>query len=219
MSELAHHDADDGFHEINLSGKQLVFLFMAGATLLVSVFLLGVRIGRDVKGDRVSIADSGDTVASATPPAASDLSQPAAAGGPPAAEPPAPAPEPDDELSYSKRLQGETAPAEKLKAPAAAPAPPPSRAEEPAKPAAPASAGRPGAWIVQVISLQDRAAATKIAQRLSSQGYPAFVLDPSPGSPRFYRVQVGGFAEKNDAEQASRRLEKEEQYKPLVRSR
>jgi septal ring-binding cell division protein DamX len=225
VSELSHHDADDGFHEINLSGKQLVFLFMMGACLAVAIFLLGVKIGRDVKSDRVSNIETGDTVASATPAAASDPTQPAASGGPPAAEPPAPAAEPDDALSYAKRLQGETATTEKLKP--ASPAPPASvdrtaavkiTPQSPAAPA-PASAGRPGAWIVQVISLQDRASASKIATDLSRKGYPAFVVDPAPGSPRFYRVQVGGYADKNDAEQASRRLEKDEQFKPLVRSR
>ena len=97
--------ADEGFHEIQLSGKQLVFLFMLTAIVLVATFLLGVGVGRGVKPDRA--IDAGDVVASATPPpAAATPSQPAAAGGPPAAEPPAPAPEPDDELSYAKRLQG-----------------------------------------------------------------------------------------------------------------
>jgi cell division septation protein DedD len=84
---------------------------------------------------------------------------------------------------------------------------------------APVGSARPGAWIVQVISLQDRAAAGTIARGLAAKGYPAFVLDPAPGAPRIYRVQVGGYADKNDAEQASRRLEKDEQFKPLVRSR
>jgi cell division septation protein DedD len=97
----------------------------------------------------------------------------------------------------------------------------PTKSAEAAKaaPAAVASTGRAGQWIVQVISLQDRGAAAGIAKRLSGKGYPAFVLDPSPGAPRIYRVQVGGFADKNDAEQAARRLEKDEQMKPLVRSR
>jgi cell division septation protein DedD len=78
---------------------------------------------------------------------------------------------------------------------------------------------RPGAWIVQVVSLQDRAGANAIARRLAAKGYPAFVLDPAAGGPRIYRVQVGGFADKNDAEQASRRLERDEQFKPFVRAR
>src|SRR5713101_850112 len=204
--------ADDGFHEIQLSGKQLVFLFMAGATLAVMIFLCGVQVGRGVKSDRA--IDGGDAAASATPPPpAATPSQPAAAGGLPAAEPPAPAPEPDDELSYAKRLQGDqSASAEKLKG-----APPPSvTARPPAPKTEPAAAtaqtaGRPGAWIVQLMALQDRGACATLAQRLVSKGYPAFVLDPAPGSPKIFRVQVGGYPDREKADQAAHRLEKEEQ--------
>jgi DedD protein len=241
LAELTHHDADDGFHEIQLSGKQLVFLFMLASSLAVAIFLCGVQVGRNVRSDRSSVADATDTLASATATpdlsAASTPSQPAASSsGPPAAEPPAPAAEPDDDLSYAKRLQADAAPAEKLKTPSDPPTPksqqaakspetakpqPPPKPVETAKatPPAVASTGRAGQWIVQVISLQDRAAADKFARRLSGKGYPAFVLDPSAGAPRIFRVQVGGYTNKDDAEQAARRLEKDEQLKPLVRSR
>ena len=40
---------DQGFREIQLSGKQLVFLFMASVVLAVVVFLLGVSVGRGVR--------------------------------------------------------------------------------------------------------------------------------------------------------------------------
>jgi len=218
--------ADDGFHEIQLSGKQLVFLFMAGATLAVVIFLCGVQVGRGVKSDRA--IDGGDAVASATPPPpAATPSQPAAAGGPPAAEPPAPAPEPDDELSYAKRLQGDqSASTEKLKGAPSPPAAKPTATQASAKaapkteaPAAAPSAGRPGAWIVQLTALKDRTACDSLAQRLAAKGYPAFVLDPAPGSPTIYRVQVGGYPDRDTADQAAHRLEKEEQLKPYVRSR
>ena len=230
MTEPIHHDADDGFHEIQLSGKQLVFLFMAGTTVGVMIFLLGVWVGRGVPNDR-GVPDNPDTTAaSASAPApAATPSQPAASGGPPSAEPPAPA---DDELSYAKRLQADAAVAEKLKKPAtpapapkaATPEPPPTNAKPvtpQAKPetGAPQMTARAGAWIVQVVSLQDRSAATAIARRLSGKGYPAFVLDPAAGGPRIYRVQVGGYSDKNEAEQASRRLERDEQFKPFVRAR
>jgi len=49
---------DDGFHEIQLSGKQLVFLFMATTLVAVVIFLCGVRVGRGVKGD--GTADQSD---------------------------------------------------------------------------------------------------------------------------------------------------------------
>ena len=58
-----------------------------------------------------------------------------------------------------------------------------------------------------------------IAQRLAGKGYPAFVLDPAPGSPVIYRVQVGGYPDRDKAEQAARRLAAEEQFKTYVRSR
>lgn len=221
MTELTHHDTEDGFHEIQLSGKQLVFLFMAGTTVAVMIFLCGVWVGRGVPNERSTPGDTPETMASSTPPLA-PAPQPVASSGPPSAEPPPPAVEPDDELSYAKRLQGDSAAAEKLKTPAPPAAPvaqPAAPVQQKPEPAAPQSAGRAGAWIVQVVSLQDRAAATTIARRLSGKGYPAFVLDPASGGPRIYRVQVGGFADKNDAEQASRRLEKDEQFKPFVRSR
>ncbi|HVD93084.1 MAG TPA: SPOR domain-containing protein [Vicinamibacterales bacterium] len=230
--------ADDGFHEIQLSGKQLVFLFMATTVLAVVIFLCGVQVGRNVRSDRV--ADTGDLSASASPPpAASTPSQPAAAGGPPAAEPPAPASEPDDELSYAKRLQAESpaATSEKLKAagekpkavapvPTPAPAvtqtPPTEGRAQPARPApkaqtpAPLGTPRPGNWVVQVTALKDRAAAGAIAQRLARNGYAAFVLDPAPGSPVIFRVQVGRFGDRSEADQVKRRLEKDDQYKPYV---
>jgi cell division septation protein DedD len=222
VTELTHHDTDDGFHEIQLSGKQLVFLFMATTTAAVLIFLCGVWVGRGVPSERVSASDNADAAAAAAPAPAATPSQPVASSGPPAAEPPVPAAEPDDELSYAKRLQADSAASEKLKPAAPQPAPKSEpaepRAAQKAAPPAP-SAGRAGAWIVQVVSLQDRGAAMTIARRLSGKGYPAFVLDPAAGGPRIYRVQVGGYADKNDAEQASRRLEKDEQFKPFVRAR
>jgi cell division septation protein DedD len=244
--------ADDGFHEIQLSGKQLVFLFMMATVVLVAAFLCGVQVGRGVRNTQSIDATAAEALSTATPPpAASTPSQPAASSGPPAAEPPTPAQESsDDELSYAKRLQGDNAPAEKLKsaspapratetkaaptaaaksvasAPAAKPAaaaPPPAPAPAPAltpKPdAAPAPSSQPGAWVVQLQALKNRGEAAGIAGRLAAKGYPAFVQDPVPGEPVYYRVQVGGYADRPQADQVARRLEKDEHYTPYVRHR
>ena len=67
MTELSHDDAEDGFHEIQLSGKQLVFLFMATTVVSVVIFLCGVLVGRGVKGDTVSAAESVAAASTATP--------------------------------------------------------------------------------------------------------------------------------------------------------
>ena len=39
---------DEGFREVQLTGKKLVFLGMVGAVVLVVIFLLGVMVGRGV---------------------------------------------------------------------------------------------------------------------------------------------------------------------------
>src|SRR5688500_14984237 len=43
---------DDAFREIQLSGKQVVFVFMAGVVIAVVIFLFGVQVGRGVLAQR-----------------------------------------------------------------------------------------------------------------------------------------------------------------------
>jgi cell division protein FtsN len=221
VNQLSHDTAslgEDGFHEIHLSGKQLVFLFMAGTVVLVVIFLCGVLVGRGVREQRAG--EAGDTSAAVTP--ASGVTD----AGPQAAEPPAPPEETPDELSYHKRLQGSGSQAEQLK-----PAPPEPAAEPRTRPAAPPPApaagaadvqtsGRPGKWVVQVVAFQNRGTAVELVRRLSSRGYPAFLVPPeSPSVPQIYRVRVGGYNDPREAEQVSNRIAKEERFKPLVRPR
>lgn len=54
MSDLSNDATDDGFHEIQLSGKQLVFLFMATTVVSVVIFLCGVLVGRGVRGEALA---------------------------------------------------------------------------------------------------------------------------------------------------------------------
>lgn len=225
MPDSTHNNADEGFHEIQLSGKQLVFLFMATTVVAVLVFLCGVQVGRNVRTDRT--ADSADALATASTAAAPSPAQiPAAASaGPPPAEAPPPAQDAGDNLSYAKRLQSANAPKEQVRPqPAAAapsqPAAQPRRsdANDAAQSRRGADGAKPGNWVVQVHALKDRGAAESIARRLISKGYPAFVLDPDPGAPTIYRVQVGRYTDRREAEEVARKLEKDEQYKPIIHS-
>jgi len=245
MSELTHDTVDEAFHEIQLSGKQLVFLFMATTIVAVVIFLCGVQVGRGVKA---APADSNDAIASASVPSVARATpQATPATEPPPAEPPSPAKDTDEDLSYAKRLQAEGQPSEKVKprpetpAPAAAaavttsaPAPAPvttraaatkesapkpstaAAANEPPAKSASNGAARPGVWVVQVQALKDHGAAAALAQRLVGKGYPAFVLSPASGAPSIFRVQVGRYNDRREAEQVARRLEKEEQFKPWI---
>jgi cell division protein FtsN len=82
----AFDSGDDGFHEIQLNGKQLVFLGMATTLVSVVIFLCGVLVGRGVKPI--------DTVAQAAGPQAFDAPATPAAVPPGTVSTPAPAPVP-----------------------------------------------------------------------------------------------------------------------------
>jgi cell division septation protein DedD len=68
-----------------------------------------------------------------------------------------------------------------------------------------------------VAALQARGEADEIAKRLSDKGYPAYVMAPSDGAPAsIFRVRVGKFESRQEAEQVASRLEREEQFKPWI---
>lgn len=242
MVELTHDTTDDGFHEIQLSGKQLVALFIIATTVVVVVFLCGVRVGRGVRDAQ---SDEADQVAAAVPAAA----QPApVASAPPSEAPPAASEAaPQDDLTYQKRLETSAPAAEKLKkqeepkpepvpAPVVAATPKPApKSVTPASAPAPGAAGttgtgttaaandnlpttgRPGTWAVQVIATRDRSVAGSVVKRLAAKGYPAFVVNPSAGAkPPYYKVHVGRYNDRNEAETVSLRIKKEEQYQSWI---
>jgi len=220
---LTAHTQDDGFHEIQLNGKQLVFLFMAATVVSVVIFLCGVLVGRGVRversADTAGLSAAVEPAAPALPPPATPAgSDPTAAAAPPAV----------DDLTYTDRLQASTPSPEQLKAPeqpaqpAAAPraaTPPPSApaSAAPARPAATAAGAAPvTGYAVQIAALNVRSEADAIAKRLSSKGYAAYVLSPASGTPQIYRVRIGRFESRREAETMATKLEKEEQFKPWV---
>jgi len=219
---LAAQSRDDAFHEIQLNGKQLVFLFMAATVVSVVIFLCGVLVGRGVRAERAAAQDAALNTASAdaTMPQAAATPNPAPAGSDPTAAPPPPA---VDDLTYFNRLEKQKSPAEQLKAkPTATTMTEKTGAPEArTPPSLPVTAksrevasGSQG-WTVQIAALNERNAAEAIARRLSSKGYAAYVFEPSDGT-AVYRVRVGKFGSRHEAETLKTRLEKEEQFKPFV---
>jgi DedD protein len=212
--------ADEGFHEIQLSGKHLVALFMAGTVVAVVIFLCGVMVGRGIHAQRAALAEAAANETPADPTAgvqALELSEPTptATQGTSAAS--------QETLSYPDRLASSTPPAETLKpapkppAPERVPVPPPR--ERPAETTpTPAVANEPAGsgFAVQVAAVRERDEADSIAKRLAGKGYPAYVMAPASGTPRVFRVRVGKFRERRDAERTAGRLEREEQFKPWI---
>jgi DedD protein len=241
--------SNEEFHEIQLNGKQLVFLFMAATVVAVVIFLCGVMVGRGVPTRAAAPAD-GPQQAALDPTAplgvpAADLGGPATQGvatenGPVTAQ---------ETLTYPTLLEDPNPPAETLApSPDPPPAPAPSvaaRAEAPkpaAKPAAPKPASaapkpvtaapkpapvpvpapqptaaalaepRGNGFVVQVAAVRKRAEADTIARRLSGKGYPAFVTTAGAN----FRVRVGKFDDRRQAELTAGRLEREEQFKPWI---
>jgi cell division septation protein DedD len=236
---------DEGFHEIQLNGKQLVFLFMAATVVSVVIFLCGVLVGRGVRSQLAGGSDSTVATNEETTPTPTQPATPAPAPAPGSdpttvAAPPPPA----EDVTYPNRLTKQTPPEEKLKpapdrgAPAergatpvaaagaasAPPAPPsPTPAKEPARAAAPpvteaVTSPEPSGqgFAVQIAALNVRSEADAIAKRLSTKGYAAYVMTPANGTPSVFRVRVGKFTTRREAETVAAKLQKEEQFKPWV---
>lgn len=241
---VSHHTHDDAFHEIQLNGKQLFFLFMAATVVSVVIFLCGVLVGRGVQAERRVVAEN---AAVSAPPSADVQPQAAAAAASASAGadltvvPPPPA---ADDLAIvqsnastanasTDRPAASPAKADKQRAPARdhapardqkmssagpvardqSPAPPENGLATPAKGAASAASPKAQAgdgWVVQVAALNVRSEADAFAKSLSTKGYGAYVVSPQSGV-SFYRVRVGGFKTRRDADTAAEKLRKEGQ--------
>jgi cell division septation protein DedD len=71
-------------------------------------------------------------------------------------------------------------------------------------------------YSIQLAALAKRDEAEGIVRRLTSKGYAAYVMAPAAGTPSVYRVRVGKFKDRREAESVSTRLQKEEQFKPWI---
>jgi cell division septation protein DedD len=95
-----------------------------------------------------------------------------------------------------------------------------TRREPPAKPnppaAAPAAASKAsqpavpkGSVVIQVFSSADRSQADVVRQRLVKGGYPAFLSPVEVGGHAMYRVRIGPFASRSDAQKTAEKVRTE----------
>jgi cell division septation protein DedD len=203
---------DEGFHEIQLNGKQLVFLFMAATVVAVVIFLCGVMVGRGVAVPRTlavaDVAEQGALDPTAAAPSVSTGNESLTAR---------------EELSYTGHLEAPTPPTEALKPETEVALPPPRAAASPARePVAAAAASQSPdpalnepagqGYVVQVAAVRKRAEAETIARRLSTKGYPTFVTAAGAN----FRVRVGKYNDRRTAQSIAGRLEREERFKPWI---
>ena len=181
--------SDQGFREIQLSSKQVVFLFMAGAVALVGTFLLGVSVGQGAGGAEVAVKPTPTVVvgdqSAPLPPATTvkpgTIQYPTALGAKPdattsssAPATPTPLPSPEPEVK-----------------PAATPTP----AVKPAAPAVtPAPASNPGGdFYLNVDSFSDKTNAERQVAELKRKGFTTAKVYTAPGSGARYKSRVGPF--------------------------
>jgi DedD protein len=213
--------SDQGVREIQLNGKQLVFMFMTATVAAVVIFLCGVMVGRGVNNTR-ALAASAVTTEPTVDPTAIAQTSPGTTSDTASSGEPVSNQEDLKELTYAKRLEAPEPPPEPAVEPVTVPPvpavaepkvqPPPVAAAKTVDPAEPKGDG----FVVQVASLRSRDEADAIARRLSSKGFPSFVTMPGSSGPRMFRVRVGKYGDRQEAETVARRLEKEEQFKPWI---
>ena len=189
---------DDYYYEIQLSNKQLVFYFMAGATGLILSFLAGVMVGRGVD------ANAGEVQAARAVPVQEEK---VVAEEPPKAAPPA-----ADDLTYAQRLEADKQEDALEKPKPAAGSAPRSAAVKPAaaKPGVAPPALHPAAGAAST----PKPAATTSAPKQTTPpaAPPASAARPGPAPKAVaptagtFTIQVGAFKDKASADSVVSRL-------------
>jgi cell division protein FtsN len=234
---------DDYYYEIQLTNKQLVFYFMAGAAGLILSFLAGVMVGRGVEGGAGGTSETRPVteervVAEQSPPPAatpgpSDYSYPQRLeadrpeegleqprpGGVAATPTPAPA----RQAATPAPARPTATPTARPVPPAAAPTPTPAPATLPTPPAVtarPASGALPkplassaAGFAIQVGAFKDKAGADGIVRSLKARGLPAYTVTPTGGG--LFTVRVGVYRDRADAETVQERL-RDDKFKPYI---
>jgi cell division septation protein DedD len=191
------------FRELQVSSTQLAIIFMGILIVDVVIFLLGVSVGKK----HAQASQTANVIAQKEPePVRESFVLPKA--------------KVETEKSQQK-MKEETAskpqetaakqevtsvvrgsPAEKPKVEPAKEKPKPAPSQAVASPPA-----RTNLYYVQVGALADKPAALSTANRFRSQGYSVVVLDPmSTDKSPVYRVRIGGFAAREEAEAARSKL-------------
>jgi cell division protein FtsN len=194
--------------EITLGTGRMLALFFTFVLVCAFFFAVGFSLGRRTTG-------AGSSLSSAT-------GTPATIVRPSAAKNDAPQPTPQSgDFSFYKAVGEKNAdaaltPPDSKAQPATSTAAAPT-AETPPKPATDAATAAPasGGYYVQVAAVTRQEDAESLVAALKKKQYPAFAAN-NPSVDRFYRIQVGPYANLKDAEAMRARLIGDG-YNPIVK--
>ena len=198
-----------------LESRHLIGLFLLLVVIFGVVFTLGYLLGRsqfDTKLSAASVKTVDDADPPAPPPVAKSKSKPDT-------NDPAPPPAASDWDFYHSadakttedHLQPPPVKNVSAKQPVDAPKPAATKASKQDKTPAPLDAPLipKGKIMLQVAAVTSEGDALALAQALQQKKFSAFVIPPSkaPGSDKFYRIQVGPYADNKSASAARQDLE------------
>ena len=199
--------------EKGLSARYLVLMFLMGVAACAVFFSLGFLVGYNERSSRTAPVTEQVTPPPVVPPTVNpplETAPPApkesAAAG--AAARPA-QPIPSEETGQAKKQATVAAPPTAAQLPSSAAT----------KPAAPAPGVEVGsAFTVQVAASRNQQDAEKLVKELKARGYAVFVVTPefAHANDNLFRVQVGPFATREEAEQVRAKIAKEG-FKPFIR--
>jgi len=207
--------------ELSLDGRQVAAVVVGALVLLGAVFVLGLNVGRQSAAAPPPARPENPLAALDQSPRGGEprgTKEPklsyhdALTKGPPEAAPlPEPRAAPPSAARAAEPVPAAAAPPREAVREAAPPTPAPRdpvaaavakvQALQPkAAPPAPAAGGVPGRFAVQVGASQTEAEALRLARRHEADG-ARVVAAELPGKGRVYRVKLGSFATRDEAEQ------------------
>jgi len=210
-----------------LSTRHLILVFLAGVAVCGIFFSLGFLVGYNERSVRMSPVTERVSTPATIPPAINPPLEtvPVRTGSGAMSTPSATSSLASLQASVPPSPTSEKKPvtAPGTASPVTAPRPSPAKVEREAEPGSvttsPAATGEVGGgFTVQITALRTKQDAEAVVGLLKGRGYPVFLVAPgqSHANDNLYRVQVGPFASRGDAEKARAKLT-QEGFKPFIR--
>ena len=213
--------------ERGLSSRHLILLFLAVVSVCGVFFSLGFVVGYNERFSRSTPSTEVVNAPAVVPPPVNPPAESTQTTTPrPAATQSATNPEPGTKLSQSAGPPEVAAEVPRKAPEAPSPAPQPTYAQAPAtEPEAPsqlpplAAGGEVGEGVtLQVAAMRTKQDAEALVNILKGRGYPVFLVTPeyARADDNLFRVQVGPFTTRDDAEKVRIKLS-QEGFKPFIR--
>lgn len=203
----------DDHYELKIEGGRMALLGVGAALVLVLVFLLGVLVGKNLWGGRrpvaLPVAEAPREAPGPVPEAVDrrpdltfyeDLKRPDRPAEEPVPRPSTPAPMVDTPVPGRVETAPPPVPAAREEPAVAVPSPIPAPKAPPVAEPKPQPRLPQPVFTVQVGSFRDRSSADELARQVSRHGVSAQIVTAVVGDRTWYRVHVGRFETRAEAE-------------------